>query len=76
MWTTAAGIVLGIPAGVGTLSYLIVKLASEFEMRVYITARSYLISVLLTFGVSMIVSLMVARKNKKINMVEALKAAE
>lgn len=58
------------------LSYLIVKLASEFEMRVYITARSYIISVLLTFGVSMIVSLMVARKNKKINMVEALKAAE
>ena len=76
MWTTAAGIVLGIPAGVGTLSYLIVKLASEFEMRVYITARSYIISAALTFGVSLIVSLMVARKNKKINMVEALKAAE
>lgn len=75
MWTTA-GIVLGIPAGVGTLSYLIVKLASEFEMRVYITARSYIISAALTFGVSLIVSLMVARKNKKINMVEALKAAE
>ena len=34
------------------------------------------VSIALTLGVSLLVSLMVARKNKKINMVEALKGAE
>lgn len=76
LWVTAAGVLLGIPAGVGVLSYMILKLAAEYEMKVKITARSILIGVVLTFGVSLLVSLMVACKSKKINMVEALKAAE
>ena len=37
---------------------------------------TYCVSILLTFGVSLFVSFMVARKNKKIDMVEALKGAE
>lgn len=36
-------------------------------------ALTYSVSVLLTFGVSLMVGLMVAKKNKKIDMVEALK---
>ncbi len=36
----------------------------------------YCVSVLLTFGVSLLVGMMVARKNRKIDMVEALKIAE
>ena len=37
---------------------------------------SYLISIGMTFAVSLIVGLMISRKNKHIDMVEALKAQE
>ena len=37
---------------------------------------TYLVSILLTAGVSLIVGILVARKNKKIDMVAALKAPE
>lgn len=76
MWLTVVGLLLGIPSGVGVLKYLIVALASEYELSITICVTTYLVSILLTFGVSLIVGLMVAKKTKKINMVEALKNAE
>lgn len=76
IWLTVTGVVIGLPAGYLVLSYLCRELASEYEMSVCIGAATYLISLLLTFGVSMFVSMMVSRKNKKIDMVEALKGAE
>ncbi len=51
-------------------------LASEYELSVTIGPMTYAVSTVLTFGVSLLVGLMVARKNKKIDMVEALKGAE
>jgi len=57
----------------GTLGYLVKELASEYEMRVVMGWKTFLISTLLTFCVSLVVSLFVAKKNKKIDMVEALK---
>jgi putative ABC transport system permease protein len=45
-------------------------------MQLAISARTVILSVLMTFGMSLLVSLMVSRKNKKIDMVEALKCAE
>ena len=41
-----------------------------------ISAVSYLITAALTIGMSLLVSLLVARKNKKIDRVEALKGQE
>lgn len=76
IWLTIVGIIIGLPAGVGVLHLLITLLASEYELKLTIGALTYCVSILLTFGVSMLVSLFVARKNKKINMVEALKGAE
>ncbi len=70
------GILIGIPLGALTLSYLLKTLASEYEMKMSIMASSYIFTVLLTVGMSLLVSLMVARKNKKIDMVEALKGQE
>ena len=70
------GIVIGIPLGALTLSYLLKVLASEYEMKMAIGVLSYLITAVLTVGMSLLVSLMVARKNKKIDMVEALKGQE
>ncbi len=76
IWLTVIGVIIGLPAGVGVLQWLITALAGEYEMKLMLGTLTYSVSVLLTFGVSLLVGLMVARKNKKINMVEALKGLE
>lgn len=76
MLLTVAGIIIGIPAAMGVLKFLIVKLAKEYELRINVSTLSFVISIALVFGVSLIVGLMIARKNKRIDMVEALKAQE
>ncbi len=70
------GILIGIPLGAAVLQYLIVSLAGEYELKLSISFATYLFSILLTFGVSLIVGLMVARRNKRIDMVAALKTEE
>ena len=76
LWLTVIGIILGLPAGVGVLQYLLTALASEYEMVLSLGVKTFAISILLTFGVSFIVGLLVSKKNKKIDMVEALKGTE
>ena len=76
MWLSLTGVVIVIPLGILTLDYLLKALAGEYEMSLTVSAVAYVISVMLTFGMSLPVRLMVARKNKKIDMVEALKGAE
>ena len=76
LWLTVIGVLLGLPAGLGTLQWMLSALASEYEMKLMLGPLTYLVSILLTFGVSLLVGWMVARKNKKIDMVEALKNAE
>ena len=68
--------IVGLPAGVGVLKWLLAALAGEYEMKRMLGPLTYSVSILLTFGVSLLVGRMVARKNKKIDMVEALKNAE
>ena len=58
------------------LQWLLAALAGEYEMKLMLGALTYSVSILLTFGVSLLVGLMVTRKNKKIDMVEALKGTE
>ena len=76
LWLTILGILIGLPAGVGVLQYLLTALASEYEMKLVLGPATYLVSILLTFGVSFIVGLMVAQKNRHIDMVAALKTEE
>lgn len=76
LWLTVVGVLLGLPAGVGVLSWLLAALGSEYELRLMLGPLTYTVSTLLTFGVSLLVGWMVARKNRKIDMVEALKNAE
>lgn len=76
MWITLVGVIIGIPCGVGLLAGLMKALASEYELKISVSALSYVVSIAITFGVSLLVSLAVARKNKKIDMVEALKGVE
>ena len=76
MWLTVIGILIGIPAGVGVLQYLLTALASEYELKLVLGPATWLVSVLLTFGVSLAVGLMISRKNRTIDMVAALKTEE
>lgn len=76
IWLTLVGVIIGLPAGIGVLHVLIVTLADEYELRLSLGVLTYSVSLLVTFGVSLAVSFMVARKNKKIDMVEALKSTE
>ena len=76
LWLSVLGILIGLPAGVGVLQYLLTALASEYEMKLAIGPATYLISILLTFLVSLAVGLMVAKKNRHIDMVAALKTEE
>lgn len=66
--------VIGLAGGVAALDYL--SIAGEYEMHLAIGPVTYCVSFLLTCGVSVLVSLLVARRNRKINMVEALKGTE
>ncbi len=76
VWLTVIGVILGLPAGLGTLEWMLAALAGEYEMKLMLGPLTYSVSILLTFGVSLLVGWMVARKNKQIDMVEALKDAE
>ena len=76
VWLTVIGVILGLPAGIGTLQWMLTALAGEYEMKLMLGPLTYSVSILLTFGVSLLVGWMVARKNRKIDMVEALKNAE
>lgn len=49
--------------------------SGDHELRSLVGVTSC-VSILLTFGVSLVVGLFVARKNKKIDKVESLKCAE
>lgn len=60
----------------GVLKLLLVMLATEYELKLLVGPLTYAISMLVTFGVSLVVGFFVARKNKKIDMVEALKGRE
>lgn len=76
LWLSFVGIIIGIPLGYLVLDYLMLSMASEYEMVVYIEGSTYAISILLCVGVTLFIALMISRKNKKIDMVEALKSAE
>ena len=76
IWLTVIGVIIGLPLGVGVLEWLLAALAGEYELKLMLGPMTYCVSVLLTFGVSLLVGMMVARKNRRIDMVEALKIAE
>ncbi|MBR6331935.1 MAG: FtsX-like permease family protein, partial [Dehalococcoidales bacterium] len=76
LWVSVIGTLLGIPLGIWILDYLLHALAGDYEMELIIKPLSYLWSAAITLGVSLIVSIMISRKNKKIDMVEALKGTE
>lgn len=76
IWLSVIGIGIGIPTGYWVLATLMKLLAAEYEMKATLSLLSIGISIALTLGVSLLVGLIIARKNKKIEMVSALKTPE
>jgi putative ABC transport system permease protein len=76
LWLTVLGVVIGLPAGVGVLQYLLTALASDYEMKLTLGPITYAVSILLTFGVSLLVGWMIARRTRSIDMVESLKGVD
>ena len=76
LWIAVAGTLLGIPAGMWALNFLMEKLAGEYEMETLIGPVSILLATALNLGTAMIVGRLIARKNRSIDMVEALKGNE
>ena len=76
LWIAVTGTLLGIPAGSWALRALMDMLAGEYEMEAVIGPGSLLPAAALNLGTAVIVGWMIARKNRSINMVEALKGAE
>ena len=75
-WLTFIGVIIGLPAGVGVLQWLLAALAGEYEMKLILGMLTYSVFILLTFGVSLLVGWMVAGKNKRTDIAEALKRTE
>ena len=76
MWLTIAGLLIGFPSGVGITQVLLTALAAEYELALTFGWMTFVIPPILVLGVSLFVSFMVSKKNKHINMVEALKVPE
>ena len=76
LWLTVIGVLIGLPGGFCALYVLLKALATEYELKITVGILTYTVSVLLTFGTSLAVGWMVAKKNRKIDMVEALKGTE
>ena len=76
LWIAVAGTLFGIPSGIWALNYLMNLLAGEYEMETMVGPVSIMLATALNLGVALIVGWMISRKNRRINMVEALKGTE
>ncbi len=76
LWLTIIGIIVGIPLGIGVLDFLIKALAKEYEMVLVLGPATFIVGAVATLFVSLLVSFLISRKNRKIDMVEALKGVE
>lgn len=76
IWLTIAGIVIGLPAGYGLTILMLSTVQDSIDIRVYIPAYTYIISILGTFLLSWSISKFLSRKIYRIDMVSALKLNE
>ena len=77
IWITLISIVIGLPLGYLLVEYLFkVAIEEHYDFSAYITLKSYIISSIVTYITTYIVSLRLAKKINKIDMVSSLKSNE
>ena len=75
-WLTIFGIIIGIPFGMLVVNYVIKKLTSDYEMTIIYGWMTWVFSVVFSLLTSLIISYFLSKRNKKVNMVEALKGVD
>ncbi|MCR5113034.1 MAG: ABC transporter permease [Acholeplasmatales bacterium] len=75
-WLTIVGIIIGIPLGIIVLYVLVELLTGDYELTIKFGWYSFVGTILGVYLASFLVSFFVSKKNKKIDMVEALKGIE
>lgn len=76
IWLTGGGILCGLICGYGLLLFMMSTIQDTMDILIYVPSRIYLIAIFGTLLLSSLISLMVSRKIRWLNMVEALKAQE
>jgi len=76
IWFTAIGFLLGLPVGYLILDVMWKSSGDSFYILPSISIMNFILTVLITFSLSILVNLMFSRKIKKLNMVESLKGGE
>lgn len=77
IWITIISIIIGLPLGYLLVDYLFkVAIEEHYDFSAYITLKTYIISMIITFVTTYIVSLKLSKKINKIDMVSSLKSNE
>lgn len=76
VWLTLLGIIIGIPTGYYLTVFMFSTMPDSLDMVTDISVISIIISVLGTFGISVLINLILSRNIKDIDMVSALKSVD
>ncbi|MCR5350375.1 MAG: ABC transporter permease [Acholeplasmatales bacterium] len=76
VWLTIVGIIVGIPFGILVVNIVMKMLAGDYELTIIYGWMTWLFSVVFALCTSLVISYFLSKKNKKVNMVEALKGVD
>ncbi|MBO6123589.1 MAG: ABC transporter permease [Methanobrevibacter sp.] len=76
LWFTAVGFILGLPVGYYILAIMWESSGDSFYILPSISLTNFLLTLVITFALSILVNLMFSRKIRKLDMVESLKSGE
>ena len=76
LWFSAVGFVLGVPGGIWLMKTIMDASGDSFDFPVRLHLSTLVISLVITFGLSVLVNLLFSKKIRRLNMVESLKAIE
>ena len=76
LWFTSVGFILGLPVGYYILAIMWESSGDSFYILPSISLTNFLLTLVITFALSILVNLMFSRKIRKLDMVESLKSGE
>ncbi len=76
LWFTAIGFIFGLPVGYYIVAIMWESSGDSFYILPSISLTNFLLTLVITFALSILVNLMFSRKIKKLDMVESLKSGE
>ena len=76
LWFSTIGFILAIPASYLLMAAMMQTTGEDYYFPINIYLWNFVLSFLITYGLSILVNLMFSRKIKKVNMVESLKSNE